>query len=834
MSIRLGLDRLLVAVMRRALRVVVRFRVMPEKPDALGIDRSRPVCYAMHVRQLSAFLVLDDAARQAGLPLPSAPLTGEGVAERSSFFFLTRRGQPSPLRRNPYRYSKRLERLVAAVRREPALDVQVVPVSVFWGRAPSRDDSLIAALFADSWATPGMIGQFVRLLIHGRQTQVSFGEPFSLREELAQAPAPPVGSPAPGADPATRRVARLLRAKFRRDRELAVGPNLSHRQTLVNTVVQSEPVQRAISEEAARLGSDPARAELRARRFAYEIASDYSYPFVRAYERLLDRFWTRVYDGIDVHHFEDIAQVGAGAEIVYLPCHRSHVDYLVLSYVIHQRGLAPPHVAAGINLNMAVVGSLLRRGGAFFLRRSFRGEPLFGAVFREYLHAIIQRGFPIEYFVEGGRSRTGRMLAPRTGILAMTVESYLRDPSRPVVFVPVWIGYEQLVEAESYAAELSGAAKPRETLRGLVRALRDLRSRRFGRLHLNVGEPVQLGAFLDARWPRWREECAGPHPDVDECRHRSVTALAREIVVRINEALVVNPVTLLACAIAGAPRLAIDEAELERRIELLRALLVAQPVSARQVLTGMDATSVIRHAQRLGIVERVEDPYGPIVSVPAQQARQLGYFANNAVHALALASLLACVVLRRPGIDRATLGRIATGMHPFLSAELFLGWTEQDLGARIDALMGEFARAGLAADAGGAWHPPAPGRQEAAMLEGLARIVRPTIERYLLVVEVLSHAGSGALGTAELLQQCERLARRLSLIQEGTGPDFADRGSFATIVQTLRDIGVATVEGDRLVFGAELEEAGRQADGLLPESLVLTIASAARLAPAGA
>jgi glycerol-3-phosphate O-acyltransferase len=833
MTVRLALDRWLVALMRPALRALVRFRVLPEEPDGLGIDRSQPVCYALPVRQLSAFLVLDDAARQLGLPLPSAPLAAEGIGERSAFFFLTRSGQPSPLRRNPYRYSKRLERLIAAVRSEAATDVQIVPVSVFWGRAPSRDDSVFAALFADSWVTPGFVRQFFRLLIHGRDTQIRFGEPFSLRAAIGDAPLPAdagmTGSAAN--DPATRRIARLLRATFRKERELAVGPNLSHRQTLVNTVVQSEPVQRAIGDEAARRGIDTARAELRARRFAYEIASDYSYPFVRAFERVLDAFWNRVYDGIEVHRFEDIAQAGAGAEIVYLPCHRSHVDYLVLSYVIHQRGLSPPHVAAGINLNIPLVGSLLRRGGAFFLRRSFKGEPLFGAVFREYLHAIIQRGFPIEYFIEGGRSRTGRMLPPRSGMLAMTVESYLRDPSRPVVFVPVWIGYEQLIEGERYAAELAGAAKPRETLTGLLRALKELRSGRFGKLHLNVGEPVRLDAFLDERWPRWRDEGGADDASAQDPRQRLVAALAREVVVRINDALVVNPVNLLACAVAGAPRPAMDAVQLAQRIDLLRALLIAQPLSARQVLTEMGGQEVIRYAQRQGIVERIDDPYGEIVGVPGPQARLLGYFANNVLHAFALPSLLACIITRRPGVDRATLGRTAARLHPFLSAELLFGWNEQELDSRTDTLLAEFDRAGLATESGGLWHPPMPGRSEAALLEGLARIVRPTLERYLLVVKVLSHAGTGVLTAAALQDQCQRLARRLSLIREGTGADFADRGAFAAIVETLAGIGLATAQDDRLHFGAALEEADRDADCLLPEDLVLTISHAARLAP---
>ena len=175
------LDRFILALLRPLLRLVVRHRSLPEDPELLGIDRSRPVCYALHLRQLSAFLVLDDAARRLGLPLPSAPLDVGARPEHSSFFFLTRSGQPSPLRRNPYEYSKRLERLLAAVEGDPSLDVQVVPVSIFWGRAPDKQESVLKALFADSWVAPGFLRQGLRLLIHGRQTQLRFGAPISLR-----------------------------------------------------------------------------------------------------------------------------------------------------------------------------------------------------------------------------------------------------------------------------------------------------------------------------------------------------------------------------------------------------------------------------------------------------------------------------------------------------------------------------------------------------------------------------------------------------------------------------------------------------------------------------
>ena len=135
------------------------------------------------------------------------------------------------------------------------------------------------------------------------------------------------------------------------------------------------------------------------------------------------------------------------------------MDYLLLSYVIYHKGYAVPHIAAGINLNMPVIGSLLRRGGAFFLRRSFGGNALYSAVFSRYLGTIMARGHSIEYFIEGGRSRTGRLLQPKTGMLAMTVRAYLRNPGRPVVFVPIYFGYERLVEGAHLHRRAVGPAQ---------------------------------------------------------------------------------------------------------------------------------------------------------------------------------------------------------------------------------------------------------------------------------------------------------------------------------------------------------------------------------------
>ncbi len=174
-----------------------------------------------------------------------------------------------------------------------------------------------------------------------------------------------------------------------------------------------------------------------------------------------------------------------------MPCHRSHVDYLLLSYQLLTNGVAIPHIGAGINLNLPVLGPILRRGSAFFLRRTFRGDPLYSTVFREYIAQLFARGVSLEYFIEGGRSRTGRLLSPRGGMLSMTLRSFLRESRRPVVFQPVYIGYEKIMEGNAYIGELSGQPKEKESLLGFFSAFGALRQH-YGRVALNFGEPIFL------------------------------------------------------------------------------------------------------------------------------------------------------------------------------------------------------------------------------------------------------------------------------------------------------------------------------------------------------
>jgi len=403
-------------LLRSILHGWVKARILPQPFDDLQIDLSRPVCYIIDSYSLSSLLILDRSCEELGLPRPLWPMRSEGIDEPRSYLAL-RRKKGLFIRRTEVRsHSATLNRLVEKVCDHDVEDIHLVPVTVLIGRAPDKETGLAKIFFTESWDIGGRIWRFLNSLVNGRHTMVQFSDPISLRE---------LADEKLGAPRSLRKFSSILRVHFRRVRSAAIGPDLSHRRTVIDSVLRSPTVREAIKEQSSKQKISEYKAWKQARKDAFEIAANYSYAFVRVAYFALKWFWTRIYDGVELQHFRKFQEIAPNYEIVYVPCHRSHIDYLLVSYFVYYNGLVPPHIAAGVNLNLPVVGRFVRKGGAFFIRRSFRAQQLYSAVFHEYLAKILSNGTSIEYFIEGTRSRTGRLLQPKGGMLSMTVRSYL-------------------------------------------------------------------------------------------------------------------------------------------------------------------------------------------------------------------------------------------------------------------------------------------------------------------------------------------------------------------------------------------------------------------------
>ena len=796
-------------LLRRLFAPLVRFKVLPEDaPTVLG-GRGHPVCYVLERHSVTDLAVLQEACHQLHLPRPGRRLAA-GPKELRGFFYLTRaRGfwDARPDRRPP----PQLAQMIAVLRRDPAADFDLVPVAVYWGRAPQKESSWLRLLLVEDWTLTSRARRFLQVLFNGRATLIDFDAPLSLRALLGEQ----LGSATRG-----RRVARTLRALYARRRAARIGPDLSHRRTIVSEVLRTRAVRAAAAQEMRARRITRHRALQRARAYAWEIAANYSHAFVRFMEHALAWLWTRLYDGVVFAHGETLAQVAPGNELIYVPCHRSHMDYLLLAYVIYVHGYAVPHTAAGVNLNLPLVGRLLRKGGGFFIRRSFRGNALYTAVFMKYLAAIMARGHPIEYFIEGGRSRTGRLLQPKTGMLTMTVRSFLRDAQRPVVFVPVYFGYERLVEGATYVGELSGRPKEKESILGLLRQVRVLRER-FGQVHVNLGEPIRLEELLDAGERDWRTRTID-----DEERlpwlGALVDALAGRIMRNINAAAALTPVSLLAVTLLSTPRQALGEADLVRQVELYQSLLRGCPYSERVTVTGLTGAEIVSYGVAMRLISREAQALGPIVRMSQESAVLATYFRNNVLHLFALPSLVACAFAGNERVGTEDIQRLASRIYPYIAAELFLRWDEAELPPVIDAVLACLAGHGLIeADAEpGTWRRPPPSSAQAVQLSLLAQATIQTIERYYLAVAQLARAGSGTITQATLEERCQLTAQRMALLYGLNAPEFFDRSLFANFIDLLRLRAVVRVDAaGKLEFDEVLLRVAQDARFVLSEQL---------------
>lgn len=713
-----------------------------------------------------------------------------------------------------HRLPDELRKLVMSVHNAARLadahhDVDVIPVSLFWGRAPDKEDSWLRLPFDESWADNGPLHRVLAVMINGRNLVLQFGEPVSLRTLMGDA----VDSAQ-----AARRVARACRNLLYRQRVAMIGPEIASRRSIVAQVLRTQAVRQAMRSEMRNKGLTRKQAMQAAQKCVAEIAANYSHITVSLMARVFKQLWNRLYDGVELHHLDNLQSVIDSHEIVYVPCHRSHMDYLLLSYVIYQSGYAVPHVAAGANLNLPVIGRVLRQGGAFFIRRSFAGQALYTMVFTKYLGLMMARGHSIEYFIEGGRSRTGRLMQPKTGALTMTVRSFLRHPKRPVAFVPVYFGYERVVEGNTYISELSGRPKQKESVLGVFKALTALRGR-FGKVHVSLGEPIRLDELLNHHAPGWRDAEVEDKPS---WLATLVDDLSLRVMRNINSAAFVTPINLVALVLLATPKQAMLEADLLRQLSLYAALLRQSPYSPWVSVTAMTAAQMVIYAEVMGILQRHRHAMGDILSMSEASAVQMTYFRNNCLHLMVLPSAIASCFMNNRQVRTEDIQRLAWRIYPYLCDELFLRFSEAQLTEVVHATLTDLAAQGLleSNDQGISWTRPEVGSAEAVQLSLLGQLSMQIIERYYLAIALLLKSGSGRITQDALETECVLLAQRMSLLYELNSPEFFDKSLFKNFLDLLRARGVLGVNAEgRLTYSDLLFAVADDAQLVLHEQI---------------
>ncbi|MGP5074451.1 glycerol-3-phosphate 1-O-acyltransferase PlsB [Psychrobacter celer] len=781
------------------LDVAVKPKLLGELPEFDSDDQTLRF-YVLQDYSRSNSILIDLQTQEYNLPpaLVGVQDSAHNIKENAAIIFLK---HPSA---KDSQLSPRLSRLVSAVLQYPELKVRLVPVSILWGRAPEKEDSLFKLLTADNWEDPSITKQLFNIGVMGRDTFVQFHPPQDLRalihEQLHTTPveddhAQPVSDEMPaytlttGAD-GNRELVRMLQQQLTtyldKQRASMLGPDLSDRRNLVDKLVYSPAIKHAIEAEAKATGTSVREARSVAKGYANEMVNDYSHSIIRGFYKFLTWLWTQLYDGVEVHHFERVRELAADYELVYVPCHRSHVDYLLLSYVIYKRGLSIPYVAAGDNLDVPVLGPLLRGAVAFYIRRSFRGNALYTAVLREYMHTLITRNTPIEYFIEGGRSRSGRLLPPKMGMLAMTVHSQLRHTNKPVVFIPTYIGYERIMEGGTYVGELKGKPKESESLIGLLKVGRKI-ERIFGNVHLSFGTPLHLSDFM-TKFGVPADSLPADRTDtpLDEKTSAMVDNIGVKIMQHINKAAVITPVSLLSLVLLSAPKAALDENICREQIALYQGLAQQLPYADDTFITDMSPQQIIDYGIKLKLIERTPHILGDIIQIAGKQAALLSYFRNNILHVFILLSFLSALVARNGRIERSRLDNIATQMYPFLQSELFLYYPAHSLNDTLNKKVDSLLAHSLIVELGdGILSVPESNSKGYQQLQVLATPVGQSLERYFMTLALLAQQGSGNLTEKEVVDLCHLLGQRLSVLYADDIPDFFDRALFTSFISAL-------------------------------------------------
>ena len=650
--------------------------------NKINIDNPErfPVCYVIQDDSTSNKVLIDNETEKRQLSSAFAPLSLGEYQEDDSFLTL----EASKKNASSF-YPDKLIRLVEYLLKHPENDVLLVPVTVLWGRSPENEDSWYKALMADAWTKPTGIKQALNITLYGRENYIEFHQPVSLRGLIQKAlEVSPNFSPAHYVVPE-------LNTLFNQYKEAILGPDLSDRRNVINKLMMTDAVKEAILTESIHKKISVSQAESLAKKYLDEIVSDYSYSTIRFADIALTKLWTQLYDGIEVHNFDMVRELSKDYELVYAPCHRSHIDYLLLSFVIHKRGLMVPHIAAGINLNMPIVGQIMRGAGAYFIRRSFSGNALYTAVFKEYVHSLLSRNTPLEYFIEGGRSRTGLLLPAKKGMLAMTIQSHLRGDSKPIVFIPTYFGYEKLLEGSTYIKELGGQKKQAESLFGLLKSIQKI-EKVFGKVHVNFGEPVYLDDLLQQNHA---PEHVALEEELPDTVKSAVNAVAEDILENINKAVVINPVSLISLVLLNAPMHTLAERDVLLRLEQFRNYLKQNRYDERMQITELSNQEIIQYAVQLKQIEFVEHDNERWVKVCDKQDALLKYFSNNILHTFILAALTAHILkAQSENSQNLTVDDLSGQIiqaYPELKKQFFLKWTEAELLAQINNVLEYFA-----------------------------------------------------------------------------------------------------------------------------------------------
>lgn len=535
--------------------------------------------------------------------------------------------------------TKVLEQLFE-LQKELEKPIQLVPIAVVWQRKPTKFRSDLRRFILGSEDQPGPLLKMLSVANRDHEPIVQAGEAVPLPEALERYASQPVKRQ-------VRAVRLLLKRYLYRETHVIKGPKIRPYSWFLRQVLNAPEIKQLIIDEAKATGKSEQKIQKEIEKNLQHIAARFKFRILKMMAMICNFIWYRIFSGVDMRE-EDVERlreaVREGTPIL-VPCHRSHLDYLLISSQWYELGLLVPYIVAGENLSFFPMGYIFRSSGAFFIKRSFKKDRIFPKVFARYVKLLIREEIPMEFFIEGGRSRTGKLLYPKLGMLGMVVDSAVDiRKDRVISLLPIAVSYEQIAEEKSYARELSGEKKKKESIKGILKASSVLK-KRFGKVYIRIGEPIKLNQIIENYDEPWKDM-------TQERRKEELQSIGEKIMFGIGKNMLILPTGITSMALLVESRGGIRLDLVQERANRFDNLLRYMGAMSADSLThgGWVVEEALKRFSAEKWIERISDERGDIIRIFPESRITMEYYKNGLIHFMAPLSLLANAILANDGI----------------------------------------------------------------------------------------------------------------------------------------------------------------------------------------
>ena len=678
------------------------------------------------------------------------------------------------------------------IQKKSDVPIYVFPQVVFWNRNPEKSGTV---LNSEAIGDRGLLSGMLTMWKSATPAFVRIGKPVNLKEVLeAQG----------GADVKhlSRQVRNNLMEIYNYEKRSILGPQIKTQQEMMEKVLYHKNVLDVIQQEMNEKGVPEKKLRKKSYGYFREIAADFSIVYIRFFKAANDYLFRKIFDGIyfDIEDFKRVREASSRGPIIVVPSHKSHMDYLIISCLFYQNKLIPPHILSGSNLTFFPMGKIFRRSGAFFMRRTFKGLNLYAAVFKQYIKTLVNEGYAIEVFIEGTRSRTGKVVQPKMGIIKYLIEAIDEGYNKDLVFAPITVNYDRILEENSYLKELKGKEKTEESTSGFLKS-RKLLKRKYGSVYMGFNEPFTLS---EVREQFLKEKNIS---DVDLV----TVELGYYIIKRINETVVVTPFAITTAALLNTTARGFTRESVKRRIEMIYSYLkkteykLAEPLKENPDFDNIMDTVFESYASDRIIsnagspddkTANGENQKEELFIIDHDQRGRINFYKNSITHMTLPVNMISLAILITSTNGKTSKSRVTAEFEKIrdaLSREFVYPDLLNDTETVIKETISHFESEGaITAEGKDIVFDDAGGE----MLKFFAGMIQDYIESYLIALNTLSDIPDQHLSRKDLIIATRKRGTRMYHLSEIQCSEALSLINYNNAVDKFVEAGILQQDGE--------------------------------------